>query len=96
MFYLLLTHQFKYLPHITAAAASLIMLSHVGATGGGSLTSGRRQDHIGVLGRSGDLGDPSTVPLQGPPHCHLLGHFGEVRWCLLQGWIRIFQRSGKT
>lgn len=42
---------------------------------GGSLTSGRRQNHVGVLGRSGDLGDPSTVALKGPSHCHLLGHF---------------------
>lgn len=67
--------------------------SHVGTTGGGNLTSGRRQNHVGVLGRSGDLGDPSTVALKGPSHCHLLGHFYQVRWCLLQGWIRILQRS---
>lgn len=58
--------------------------------GAGSLTSGRRQNHVGILGRRGDLGDPSTVTLQGPPYCHLLGHFGVVRWCLSQGWIRIF------
>lgn len=56
---------------------------------GGNLTSGSRQNHVGVLRGSGDLGDPSTVPLKGPPHCHLLGHFGVVRWCLLQGWIWI-------
>lgn len=66
-------------------------LSHVGRAGGGNLTSGCRQYHVGILRRGGDLGDPSTVALQGPPQCHLLGHFYKVRWCLSEGWTRIFR-----
>ncbi len=41
-----------------------------------TLTPGRGQNHVGKLGCGGDLGDPSTMTLEGPPYCHLLGHFG--------------------
>lgn len=70
--------------------------SHVGSAGGGSLTSWRRQNHVRILGRSSNLGDPSAVTLQGPPQCHLLGHFYQVWQCLLPGWVRIFQRYWKS
>lgn len=42
------------------------------------LTARRRQDHVGVLGIGGDLGDPSWVANQGSFQLQCFGHFHVV------------------
>lgn len=49
------------------------------------LTARRRQDHIGVLGVGGDLGNPSGVAPKGAAKLQSLGHdFGVI--CTTYSW----------
>ena len=42
------------------------------------LVPGAGQDHVGVLGVGGDLGDPSIVAREGSAQSHVLTHLEEV------------------
>lgn len=41
-----------------------------------SLTTGGRDDGVGILGVGGDLGDPAIVADQGAAQLQCLGHLG--------------------